>query len=166
MIEININLVFTIINLIVLYLLMKKFLFGPVIGIMEQRKSLIDQQFASARETEQKALELKDQYEDSLKSAREESFRIMDQAKEEAKSQAGRIMDNANAQAEEIIAKARENIRLEQETAMKDMEGKVAELAMEAAARIMGEKSSNSQDLSLYDQFLEEAGDFHDRNIH
>ncbi len=37
-IEININLVFTIINLIVLYLLMKKFLFGPILNVMEQEK--------------------------------------------------------------------------------------------------------------------------------
>ncbi len=46
MIKIDINLVFTIINLIVLYLLMKKFLFGPIISVMEKRKTMIDQQFA------------------------------------------------------------------------------------------------------------------------
>ena len=59
MIEININLVFTIINLIVLYLLMKKFLFGPILNVMEQRKNMIDQQFASAKDTEEQAYELK-----------------------------------------------------------------------------------------------------------
>lgn len=166
MIQININLVFTIINLIVLYLLMKKFLFGPVIRVMEQRKSMIDQQFAGAKENEQKALELKDQYEEALKSAKEESFRIMDQAKGEAKAQAERIMQDAGAQADEILAKAREDIRLEQEAAMKEMEGKVAKLALDAAAKILGEKSGSEQDLSLYDQFIEKAGDPYDRNVH
>ena len=79
MIEININLVFTIINLIVLYLLMKKFLFGPILNVMEQRKNMIDQQFASAKETEEKAYELKGKYEDALKSAKDESRRRMRQ---------------------------------------------------------------------------------------
>lgn len=65
MIEININLVFTIINLIVLYLLMKKFLFGPILNVMEQRKNMIDQQFASAKDTEEQAYELKGKYEDA-----------------------------------------------------------------------------------------------------
>ena len=51
MIKIDINLVFTIINLIVLYLLMKKFLFGPIIAVMEKRKAMIDEQFASAEKT-------------------------------------------------------------------------------------------------------------------
>ena len=50
MIEININLVFTIINLIVLYLLMKKFLFGPILNVMEQRKNMIDQQEATRKQ--------------------------------------------------------------------------------------------------------------------
>lgn len=49
MIQINLNLVFTIINLLVLYILMKKFLFGPVIRIMDQRKEMIDQQFEEAK---------------------------------------------------------------------------------------------------------------------
>lgn len=49
MIKIDINLVFTIINLLVLYLLMKKFLFGPIINVMDQRKAMIDQQLQKQR---------------------------------------------------------------------------------------------------------------------
>ena len=87
MIEININLVFTIINLIVLYLFNEKsFLFGPILNVMEQRKNMIDQQFASAKDTEEQAYELKGKYEDALKSAKDESMRIVNQAKDEAKS--------------------------------------------------------------------------------
>ena len=55
MIKIDINLVFTIINLLVLYLLMKKFLFGPIIKVMDVRKAMIDQQFAGAKEQEDQA---------------------------------------------------------------------------------------------------------------
>jgi len=142
-IKIDINLVFTIINLIVLYLLMKKFLFGPIIGVME-----------------------KGQYEDALKSAKEESFSIVEQAKDEAKVQADSIVKRANDQAGQILEKARRDISTEQEAAMKAMEGKVAELAMDAASRIMGKKNDEAQDMSLYDQFLEGAGDPHDRDVH
>ena len=166
MIEININLVFTIINLIVLYLLMKKFLFGPILNVMEQRKNMIDQQFASAKDTEEQAYELKGKYEDALKSAKDESMRIVNQAKDEAKVQADSIVKRANDQAGQILEKARRDISTEQEAAMKAMEGKVAELAMDAASRIMGKKNDEAQDMSLYDQFLEGAGDPHDRDVH
>ena len=154
MIKIDINLVFTIINLIVLYLLMKKFLFGPIIGVMEKRKAMIDEQFASAEKTTTEANQLKGQYEDALK------------AKDEAKVQADSIVKRANDQAGQILEKARRDISTEQEAAMKAMEGKVAELAMDAASRIMGKKNDEAQDMSLYDQFLEGAGDPHDRDVH
>ena len=88
MIKIDINLVFTIINLLVLYLLMKKFLFGPIINVMDQRKAMIDQQFAEAKERQDNAKELQEQYEGALRSAKEESYQIMEQARKEAKAQA------------------------------------------------------------------------------
>ena len=163
MIKIDINLVFTIINLIVLYLLMKKFLFGPIIAVMEKRKAMIDEQFASAEKTTAEANQLKGQYEDALKSAKEESFSIVEH---EAKVQADSIVKRANDQAGQILEKARRDISTEQEAAMKAMEGKVAELAMDAASRIMGKKNDEAQDMSLYDQFLEGAGDPHDRDVH
>jgi len=71
-----------------------------------------------------------------------------------------------NIQAGQILEKARRDISTEQEAAMKAMEGKVAELAMDAASRIMGKKNDEAQDMSLYDQFLEGAGDPHDRDVH
>ena len=156
MIEININVVFTIINLIVLYLLMKKFLFGPILNVMEQRKNMIDQQFASAKDTEEQAYELKGKYEDALKSAKDD----------EAKVQAERIVKDANTQAGAMLDKAKADIRTEQENAMKAMESRVAEIALDAASKIMGEKNSSQQDLSLYDQFIKEAGDSNDGNKH
>ena len=67
MLRVDINLVFTIINLLVLYLLMKKFLFGPVVAVMEKRKAMIEEQFANAAAAEKNANELKSQYEDTLK---------------------------------------------------------------------------------------------------
>ncbi len=96
MIKIDINLVFTIINLLVLYLLMKKFLFGPIINVMDQRKAMIDQQFAEAKERQDNAKALQEQYEGALKSAKEESYQIMEQARKEAKAQADHTVGRDN----------------------------------------------------------------------
>ena len=147
MIKIDINLVFTIINLLVLYLLMKKFLFGPIINVMDQRKAMIDQQFAEAKERQDKARELQEQYEGALRSAKEESYQIMEQARKEAKAQADHTVEETTAKVDAMLAKAQEDIRMEREN------------AMEAAARIIGKNSGADQDLSVYDQFIEKAGD-------
>ena len=159
MIKIDINLVFTIINLLVLYLLMKKFLFGPIIKVMDVRKAMIDQQFSGAKEQEDQAKALKEQYEGALKSAREESFQIMEQARKEAKAQADKTVEDTQAKVSAMLAKAQEDINTERENAMRQMKDDVASLAMEAAGKIIGKNSGADQDLSLYDQFIETAGD-------
>ena len=158
-IKIDINLVFTIINLLVLYLLMKKFLFGPIIKVMDVRKAMIDQQFAGAKEQEDQAKALKEQYEGALKSAREESFQIMEQARKEAKAQADKTVEDTQVKVSAMLAKAQEDINTERENAMRQMKDDVASLAMEAAGKIIGKNSGADQDLSLYDQFIEKAGD-------
>ena len=159
MIKIDINLVFTIINLLVLYLLMKKFLFGPIIKVMDVRKAMIDQQFAGAKEQEDQAKALKEQYEGALKSAREESFQIMEQARKEAKAQADKTVEDTQAKVSAMLVKAQEDINTERENAMRQMKDDVASLAMEASGKIIGKNSGADQDLSLYDQFIEKAGD-------
>lgn len=63
MLRLDINLVFTIINLLVLYFLMKKFLFKPVNNIIAQREEAIKKQFDDADEAQKKADDLKKQYE-------------------------------------------------------------------------------------------------------
>ena len=159
MIKIDINLVFTIINLLVLYVLMKRFLFGPIIKVMDVRKAMIDQQFAGAKEQEDQAKALKEQYEGALKSAREESFQIMEQARKEAKAQADKTVEDTQAKVSAMLVKAQEDINTERENAMRQMKDDVASLAMEAAGKIIGKNSGADQDLSLYDQFIEKAGD-------
>ena len=94
-----------------------------------------------------------------MRSAKEESYQIMEQAKKEAKAQADNTVKETEARVDAMLAKAQEDIRMERENAMRQMKGDVASLAMEAAAKIMGKNSWADQDLSLYDQFIEEAGD-------
>ena len=120
-IKIDINLVFTIINLLVLYLLMKKFLFGPIINVMDQRKAMIDQQFAEAKERQDNAKALQEQYEGALKSAKEESYQIMEQARKEAKAQADHTVEETTAKVDAMLAKAQEDIRMERENAMRQL---------------------------------------------
>ena len=159
MIKIDINLVFTIINLLVLYLLMKKFLFGPIINVMDQRKAMIDQQFAEAKERQDNAKALQEQYEGALKSAKEESYQIMEQARKEAKAQADHTVEETTAKVDAMLAKAQEDIPYGTRECNASDERRCCRACYEAAAKVIGKNSGADQDLSLYDQFIEEAGD-------
>ena len=86
----------------------------------------------------------------------------MEQAKLEAKTQAERTAEEARVQADQLIANAQADIAAAREYAMRQMQGEIGKLAMEAAARIVGSQAGEEQDLSMYDQFIEKAGDPND----
>lgn len=154
------NIVFTVINLLVLYWAMKKFLIGPVTAIMDKRKELIESQLTHAAQTEQAALQLKADYEKDLGNAREESKQIVEKARSDAKAEYERIMKDADAKALDIITKANKTVELEKQKTLQDMESEIAGLALAAAAKIMSDKQDN--DTALYNKFLAKAGDAND----
>ena len=71
------GIVFTLINLLILYVALRHFLIGPIRSVLEQRKQLIDGQFASAAGKEEQALQLKKQYEGLLADAKDQSRKIL-----------------------------------------------------------------------------------------
>lgn len=154
MLSIDWNLLFTIINLVIMYLLMRKFLFKPVMDIMDKRQELIDSQFNSAKEAEEKATELKEQWEDNISHIDVKKQQIIEEANERAKSEYGRIVSEANAEANKIIENAHRKIEADKDRTIREVEGQIAGIAMLAAAKIVNEKSSDLENKAMYDEFL------------
>ena len=88
MLSLDWNLLFTVINLVIFYVLMKKFVWNKVLGAMDKRQSMIDQQFKDADEDRRAAGALKTEYEGRLAGADEESARLIADAKVTAKAKA------------------------------------------------------------------------------
>lgn len=154
MLKLGWDLVFTIINLVVLFLLMRKFLYKPVMGIMEKRQAMIGDQFKSAKEAEEKANALKAQWEENMTTVEAEKTRILDEAAGKAKAEYNRIISNANAEAGNIIDNANKKIAAEKEKTIRDVESQVANIAMLAAAKIVNDKSKELNNSAIYDDFL------------
>lgn len=106
MIEINMNLVYTIINVIILYLLLRHFLIKPVTDIMEKRKQLIADGLQSAQDAQDGALKMKQEYEAALNGAKQESVQIVENARKSAKAEYDRILEEAGNKADSMITSA------------------------------------------------------------
>lgn len=158
MLQLNWNLVFEIINLIILCLLMKKFLIKPVTAIMDKRQEEISDGLLNARSSEAEANELKNRYEEALKEARNESGRMIEKAKLRAQEESDRILKEAGKQAADILRKAEKSIESEREKTMADLQSRIAELAIQAAGKIVGNTEHSGDDSLLYERFLKEAG--------
>lgn len=157
MIKLDMNIVYTIINLIVLYLLLRYFLFKPVMGIMEKRQKLIEDGLKNAQDMQDDALRMKQEYEASLSGAKQESVQIVENARKSAKAEYDRIVSEAGDKAGSIIESAKETVRAEREKTMKELRTEIAGLAAASAEKIMRQNADGSRDSELYDLFLKEA---------
>lgn len=158
MLKLDMNLVYNMINLVVLYLLLKHFLIKPVTEIMEKRKKIIEDGLKNAQDAQNDALEMKQEYEAALKGAKEESAMIIEKARGEAKNEYDRIVREAGDKAGQIVESAKETVRIERDKTMKELQSEIAGLAMASAAKIVGESQNDAYGSEIYDQFLGKVG--------
>lgn len=159
MLRLDINLVFTIINLLILYFIIAKFLFKPVKNILAQRQAEIDKQYADAKAAENQAMELKQQYELSVKRAEAEQTEALNEARSKAGEEYDRIVAGAHAEAEQIVGSAKEAARQEQEKSIRQAKEQIADLVVEAASKVVASGQGSAADRELYNKFLAKTGE-------
>lgn len=159
MLKFDWNILWTIINLVIFFLLMKRFLFKPIRVTLDKRKELIDNQFKAADDAQKQADNLKAQYEGQLEGVEEAKKQMLDDARLDAKSEYDKIVNRAQTDADKIKADAKRNAELETEKARRSVKEELAALAMETAEKVVGERASAELDRQLYDEFLNESSD-------
>lgn len=157
MLKFDWNFLFTLINLIIFFLLMKRFLFSPILKVMDERKEMINKQFDEAEAMQNQANELKKQYEEKIEDISEASQHIIDDAKQSARVEYGKILSKAEEDAEKLrqdaVRKTNEECENERRAARED----IAKLAMEAAAKVIGTNVSAQMNSDIFDEFLNEG---------
>ena len=157
LLEINWNLLFSAITVLVLYLILKHFFFEKVHKFMEARKAAVQDNLDRAKATEEEAQALLSEYQATLSNAEEEKRAIIKKAKAEADRRADTIVGEAKIQAQQIVSEAHENMRAEEEKAVVQLKKEVSSLAVLAAERIMQRELDEISQQALVDQVLEEA---------
>ena len=159
MIHIDMHIIWTVVDLLLLLVLLRVFLFKPVLGMIEKRKNIIQTSLSEADEKNAAAGELKKQYENSLKDAKQESFQIVSEAKDRAQVQYNQIIEKANADASQIVKQANAAAEADREKILKDAQAELAEVALAAASKLLGTTVDAKTNKELLDAFLAEAGD-------
>lgn len=148
------NLLFTVLNLLILFALMKKFLYRPVLGIIAKRQEMIDDQFAKAKASGEEAQALKQQYETCLSEAKAEQEKLIREAKLQAGAESERILADADKTAKQMIADAKSAGLAQKEKTIREADAEIAELAMAAAVKIVAECTGEKSDSAIYEEFL------------
>lgn len=155
------NFIWSAINIVLLFILLKIFLFKPINKIMDERTKSIQNAIDNAAKTREEAEELKQQYEDSISEAKAEADRIIMKAHEDAETEKAAMMKKSQEEADQIVSAAGKTIENERRRVLQEAQTQIADLAIEAASRIIGENLDDEKNRRLVDEFLseEEADD-------
>ncbi len=158
MLTLNWNIFWVVFNIIVLFVLLRIFLYKPLQNIMQKRTELVQNEISSAENMNKEASELRDKYESHLSNAKAESDEIVGQAKERAKLQYDQIVGNANEEAGQIVSQARRTAESDRDQMMRSAQSELADLALAAAEKLIGKNIDDAANRKMLDDFLAEEG--------
>ena len=150
------RLAFQIVNFLLLLYLLNRFFFRRVLALLDERQSKISQGLEDA-ETAARDRELaRAERESALAEARREAEAMVQRAAKTAEATSAEILAEAKASAEQITSRAREEISAEKDRALAEIRGEVADLALEAAGKLIGSEMDGPTQRRLVKQFLSE----------
>lgn len=156
------DVVFILINLIVLYIIMRKVLIKPIQNVIEKRESIINSGLQNAAVSEENAKALEKEWKDKLSAVNESSAEMMEKARKDAQNEYEKLMAEADAKAAKIVSDARRSMEDERNKAMEDIQSQIAGIAIDTARKVLETSDLKSVNNSLYDKFLTESGDGND----
>ena len=150
---------FTLANAVALFLVLKKFLFKPVLKMIEDRQKEIDGMYKDAGEAKEQAQFMQAEYQQKLSAAQETSERLVKEAVVRGQSRGEEIIRQANQEASAILDKAVADIALEKKKAINDAKDEISGIAMEIAGKVVGRELTEADQADLIDHFINELGD-------
>ncbi len=152
-----VNFICMIINILILYFIAKKFLFGRVNDIIAKRQEELDTAYHAADKVTQEAQSSRREYQMQLAEFEKERSEKMDKALKEAEDTKSAILEKANSEAERIVQEARNEAAHIKSMAEIDHDKQVEELVFDVAARLAGHAISEEANSEMYDKFLSQA---------
>lgn len=142
--------------LIFVYLLWR-FAVGPIVRVLDQRQYKISESLMAAERMQQELRESAAKNEEIMAQARREAQDLLNSARQNADQIVSRANEQAAASADEFLARAQETLRQETAQARQELRQEVADLAVNAAGKILRKEISADDQRSLIEQTLSEA---------
>ncbi len=138
----------------ILLIIFKVWLFTPILGMIDARKSEIEGDYAKAADDRKSAESLKAEYEKQMASVKERVAEKLSAAETEAEELKKQILDDSRKEAAEIKEKARVEIAEEKDAAFRAVKNEIAQLAVDAAGKVIGANMNTETNKKLVDDFI------------
>lgn len=151
------GLVAQIINFVLILVLLRMFLYKPILGLLDRRAERIRESLERAEAVQREADRSRAEFEEQIVEARRQGQQIVAQATEIGERLKEESRQEARREADAIITRANAEIQLEKDRALTEMRQAFADLTILAASRVIEQSLDKNRHQQLIDQVLTES---------
>ncbi len=141
-------------NFLILFVVLRAWVFRPVMNLLETRRERIAQGLEDARVAAEARANAEKEAEKILAEAQQEANRRVREATERAEQAAREIRAEAEREAAQIRENALAEAEQAKQEALAELRGQVAELAIAAARKVVGEAVDESRHRAIVEEFF------------
>ena len=143
MLKLDLNLLWTVVDVLILYVLLRKFLFKPIQHVLDQRQKTIEADIAAAQTSKTEAAAALTTAQDKLRNVDNEAA-----ARREAYEK----------QADEIVAAGKAAVEIERQNKLREADAQATALARSMCEKLLKHNLTAQDDDQLLDDLLQKAG--------
>ncbi|HSP88407.1 MAG TPA: F0F1 ATP synthase subunit B [Ignavibacteriaceae bacterium] len=148
--------VWTVITFLVLLFILKKIAWKPILTALNEREGAIRESLEKAEKAKEAAQKILEENQASLLKAEEESKKIIEQSRQYSQKLKDQMMKESKEQAQKIIEDATSQIEQKKNEAFSELKTKVAEIAIQAAEKVLKENLDKDSNKKLVDRYIED----------
>ncbi len=148
--------IWTLVTFVLLLFLLRKFAWGPILGMIEQREAGIRESLEAADKQRAEAQRMIEEHKLALEAARRDAADMVRQAQEEVELAREEALEMAKSEASDMINTARRQIESEQKKALAEVKEVAVDLAIAAAGRLLEESMDEEHQRRLVREYLEQ----------
>jgi len=161
MLTLNLNLLYTVVNVLILFLLLRKFLYKPVMGIIAQRQKQVDDALNAAETSKKEAAAAMNAAQDKLRNVDTEAAARRKAYEQQAETAKQQLLAEAQKQADAIVAEGKAAAEAERQHKLREADAQTTALARAMCEKLLSRNLTEQDDSRLLDDLLEKAGAEH-----
>ena len=146
----------SLLNLLLLFLILKRFLYAPVKSVVKDRQEMLKRQFDEAQNVVSKSKINEEYWNGKIKNAQQEANSIIKNAMDNANQNSEKIISDAKKKARDIVTQAEINAKIERKKAENSIKKEIADASTILAEKIISREINEYEQKNLIDNFIKE----------
>ena len=158
MLKLDLNLLWTVVDVLILYVLLRKFLFKPIQNVLDQRQKMIEADIAAAQTSKTEAAAALTTAQDKLRNVDNEAAARRKAYEKQAEVEKQQLLADAQKQADEIVAAGKAAVEIERQNKLREADAQATALARSMCEKLLKHNLTAQDDDQLLDDLLQKAG--------